>query len=98
MTEIRVQHFMEITIRIAEPGDAEAIWKCYTSPRVVRETLQLPYRSLESVRDYLTKRGEGDHILVAVVDAEVVGVIGLHTSSKPRVNHRAEIGMMVRDD
>jgi len=25
-------------------------------------------------------------------------VIGLHTSSKPRVNHRGEIGMMVRDD
>ena len=89
---------MEITIRKAEPGDAEAIWKCYTAPRVVRNTLQLPYRSLESVRDLLGKSGEGDHILVAVVDAEVVGVIGLHTSSKPRVIHRAEIGMMVRDD
>src|SRR5262245_48401914 len=89
---------MDIGIRKAEPSDAEAIWKCYTSPAVVRNTLQLPYRSLESVRDYLTKRGEGDHILVAVVDAEVVGVIGLHTSSKPRVIHRAEIGMMVRDD
>jgi putative acetyltransferase len=90
--------FMEITIRKAEPTDAEAIRKCYTAPRVVRNTLQLPYRSVESVRDLLTKSGEGDHILVAVVDSEVVGVIGLHTSSKPRANHRAEIGMMVRDD
>jgi putative acetyltransferase len=89
---------MEITIRKAEPADAEAIWKCYTAPRVVRNTLQLPYRSLESVRDLLTKSGEGDHILVAVVDGEVVGMIGLHTSSRPRVNHRAEIGMSVRDD
>jgi putative acetyltransferase len=89
---------MEITVRKAEPLDAEAIWKCYTSPRVVRNTLQLPYRSLESVRDLLTKSGEGDHILVAVVNGEVVGVIGLHTSSRPRVNHRGEIGMMVRDD
>ena len=93
-----VRHFMEITIRKAEPADSEAIWKCYTAPQVVRNTLQLPYRSLESVRDHLTKSAEGDHILVAVVNGEVVGVIGLHTSSRPRVNHRGEIGMMVRDD
>jgi putative acetyltransferase len=89
---------MEITIRKGEPADAEAIWRCYTSPRVVRETLQLPYRSLESVREFLSKSTDGDHILVGVVDGEVVGVIGLHTNPRPRVNHRAEIGMMVRDD
>ena len=89
---------MDIAIRKAEPSDAEAIWKCYTAPLVVRNTLQLPYRSLESVRELLTKGGEGVYILVAVVDGEVVGVIGLHTSSRPRVNHRSEIGMMVRDD
>jgi len=89
---------MEIAVRRAEPSDAEAIWKCYTAPLAVRNTLQMPYRSLDSVREQLTKCGEGDHILVAVIDDEVVGVIGLHTSSRPRVNHRGEIGMMVRDD
>ncbi|HEU5248037.1 MAG TPA: GNAT family N-acetyltransferase [Candidatus Udaeobacter sp.] len=89
---------MDITIRKAEPTDADAIWKCYTAPMVVRNTLQMPYRSLGSVRELLTKSGEGDHILVAVIDGEVVGVIGLHTSSRPRVNHKGEIGMMVRDD
>ncbi len=89
---------MEITMRKAEPTDAEAIWKCYTAPQVVRNTLQLPYRSLESVRELLTKSGEGDHFLVAVVDGEVVGTIGLHTSSRPRIRHAGEIGMMVRDD
>lgn len=89
---------MEIAVRRAEPSDAEAIWKCYTAPLAVRNTLQMPYRSLESVREQLTKCGEGDHILVAAIDDEVVAVIGLHTSSRPRVNHRGEIGMMVRDD
>jgi putative acetyltransferase len=89
---------MDISIRKAEPSDAEGIWKCYTAPQAVRNTLQLPYRNLESVRDLLNKSGEGDHILVAIIDGEVVGVIGLHTSLRPRVNHRAEIGMMVRDD
>jgi len=89
---------MDITIRKAEPADAEAIWKCYTAPQVVRNTLQLPYRSLESVREQLTKRREGDHLLVAIVDGEVVGTIGLDTSPRPRIRHRGEIGMMVRDD
>jgi len=89
---------MDVTIRKAEPSDAEGIWKCYTAPQAVRNTLQLPYRSLESVRELLNKTGQGDHILVAAIDGEVVGVIGLHTCSRPRVNHKAEVGMMVRDD
>ena len=89
---------MEITIRTADPSDAEAILKCYTAPLAARNTLRIPYRSLESVREQLTKSGEGDHLLVAEIEGEVVGVIGLHTSSRPRVNHKAEVGMMVRDD
>ncbi len=89
---------MEITRRTADPSDAEAILKCYTAPLAARNTLQIPYRSLESVREQLTKSGEGDHLLVAEIEGEVVGVIGLHTSSRPRVNHKAEVGMMVRDD
>ncbi len=89
---------MEITIFTADPSDAEAILKCYTAPLAARNTLQIPYRSLESVREQLTKSGEGDHLLVAEIEGEVVGVIGLHTSSRPRVNHKAEVGMMVHDD
>jgi len=38
---------MDITVRKAEPSDAEAIRKCYTAPQAVRNTLQLPCRSLE---------------------------------------------------
>ena len=89
---------MEITIRTADPSDAEAMLKCYTAPLAARNTLQIPYRSLESVREQLTKSGAGDHLLVAEIVGEVVGVIGLHTSSRPRVNHKAEVGMMVHDD
>src|SRR5437868_13561735 len=89
---------MEITIRTADPSDAEAILKCYTAPLAARNTLRIPYRSLESVREQLTKSGEGDHLLVAEIEGEVVGVIGMHTSSRPRVNHKAEVGMLVRDD
>src|SRR5947208_13890212 len=48
---------MEITIRTADPSDAEAMLKCYTAPLAARNTLQIPYRSLESVREQLTKSG-----------------------------------------
>jgi L-phenylalanine/L-methionine N-acetyltransferase len=89
---------MNITIRKEEPSDAEAIWKCFTAPLVVRNTLQLPYRSLESIREMLSKNVDGVQSLVAVVDGEVVGSISLHTSSRPRVNHKGVVGMMVRDD
>ena len=89
---------MKITIRSAEPADAEALWKCFTAPQVVRNTLQLPFRSVESMRQRLAQNGEGDYTLVAVVDGEVVGCLGLHMSTRPRIKHKAEIGMMVRDD
>lgn len=89
---------MDITIRKAEPSDAEAIWKCFTAPMVVRNTLQLPYRGLESVRDLLTRNAEGIYGLVAIIDGEVVGMITLQAFSRPRINHTGEIGMMVRDD
>lgn len=64
---------MEITIRTADPSDAEAMLKCYTAPLAARNTLQIPYRSLESVREQLTKSGAGDHLLVAEIEGEVVG-------------------------
>jgi putative acetyltransferase len=89
---------MNIVIRRAEPSDAEAIWRCFTTPLVVRNTLQTPYRSVESVREQLVKSGENDHSLLAVVDGEVVGMIGLYVRTRPRVRHIGDIGMMVRDD
>ena len=89
---------MNITIRSAEPADAEALWKCYTSPGVIYNTFQLPFRSVESVRQYFAHPSEGDYHLVAVVADEVVGSLGLHTNSRPRIKHKAYFGMMVRDD
>ena len=89
---------MNIIVRSAEPDDAEALWKCFTSPQVVRNTLQLPFRSLESMRQRLAKSEEGAYTLVAVADGEVVGMLGLHTTTRPRLRHKAEFGMNVRDD
>lgn len=89
---------MEILIRRAEPNDAADLMKCYTAPRVVFNTLQLPYRSVESVRQQLARHGEGDFVLVAECMNEVVGSIGLHTVSRARLRHKGELVLMVRDD
>ena len=89
---------MNLIIRMAESSDAEALWRCFTSPKVMRNTLQLPYRTVESVRELLAQSGEGNYQLVAEVDDEVVGSIGMTVSTRPRINHVGSLGMMVRDD
>jgi len=90
---------MNLTIRRAEPSDYEAIAKIFSYPKVVWGTLQVPFPSVEAWRKRLAEPAEGFYSLVACVDGEVVGQIGLHTRpNAPRRRHVGEIGMMVRDD
>lgn len=90
---------MNLTIRRAEPGDYEAIAKIFTYPKVIWGTLQIPYPSVEQWRKKIAEPPEGFYSLVACVDGEVVGQVGLLTfPNRPRRRHAGEIGMMVRDD
>jgi L-phenylalanine/L-methionine N-acetyltransferase len=88
-----------ITIRHAEVADAEAFHRIMTAPRVVAGTLQLPYQSIESNKNKLAELPEGEYVLVAVVDGEVIGNLDLITKpANPRTRHVGQIGMAVRDD
>ena len=90
---------MNITIRRAEPGDYLALLRVFSGPKVIWGTLQLPYPSSELWRKRLAEPPEGFYLLVACVDGEVVGDIGLETfPTRQRRRHAAEIGMAVRDD
>lgn len=90
---------MTITIRRVEPSDYEAIHKIFSGPKAVWGTLQVPFPSVEMWRQRLAEPPESFYSLVACVDAEVIGQIGLHTfPSRPRRRHVGEIGMAVRDD
>ncbi len=90
---------MNITIRHAEPSDYEATFRVISGPRAIWGTLQIPYPSLETWRKRVTEPPEGFYSLVACVDGEVVGDIGLQTfPNRPRRRHVGEIGMAVRDD
>ncbi len=90
---------VEYTIRRAEPSDYESIHRIFSGPKAVWGTLQLPYSSLEMWRKRLVEPPEGLISLLACVNAEVVGQLGLHTfPSHPRRRHVGGIGMAVRDD
>ncbi len=89
---------MEITVRHAEPGDHEAISRVAAGPKAVAGTLQLPFPSAEAWRRRIAESPEGTRSLVACVDGEVVGNLGLEALNRPRVRHVGRIGMAVRDD
>ena len=88
-----------IVIRRAELRDAEAIQATFAGPKVIAGTLQLPYPSAETWRKRLAESAVDDFMLVASIDGEVIGNLGLHPASKsPRRRHVGTVGMSVRDD
>ncbi len=90
---------MNLSIRHAEPGDYEAIQRVMAGPKAVWGTLQVPFPSVERWRKRLSEPPDGLYGLVACVEGEVVGHIGLHTfPDRPRRRHVGQIGMAVRDD
>ena len=89
---------VEVRVRAREPRDAEAVAEIFACPGVVAGTLQLPLRSVESVRERLPQSGPEVHSLVAEVEGRVVGTLGLHVEANPRRRHCAGLGMAVHDD
>jgi L-phenylalanine/L-methionine N-acetyltransferase len=87
-----------LTIRRAEPGDFEAFARIYDAASAYSGTLQIPYPSREAWRKRLAEPVEGDFILAACIDGEVVGNAGLHHFKSPRRAHAMHLGMTVRDD
>jgi putative acetyltransferase len=90
---------MEITVRHSEPEDYEALHRIFSGPRAVAGTLQMPLPSAEIWRERLSEPPEGLYSLVACVEGEVVGSLGLQTSpTRWRMRHVGSIGMAVHDD
>lgn len=88
-----------ITIRRAEPADYAAIYSIFATPGVTAGTLQDPFPSAETWRKRLAEPVDGTFLLVACVNDEVVGHLGLTTFPRTaRRRHVGQIGMAVRDD
>ena len=89
----------QFTIRRAEPSDVEAMHRIYSTPGVIRCTLQIPYPSVENWRKRLAEAPDGTFNLLVCAGDEVIGQLGLHTfPHHPRRRHVGQIGMAVRDD
>jgi len=90
---------MNIVVRRAEPEDCEAIWRTFQDESAYSGTLQTPFPSREAWRKRLAEMPEGDFMLVALVDGQIVGNAGLHSAGKsPRRAHAMHLGMAVRED
>jgi putative acetyltransferase len=90
---------VEITVRHAEPEDYDAMHRIMSAPKVAMGTLQLPLQPAEAWRKRLAEPPEGLFLLVACVEGEVVGNLGLETSpNRPRMRHAGSLGMAVHDD
>jgi putative acetyltransferase len=90
---------IQYDVRRAEPGDYEAVSRVYGGPRAVWGTLQLPFPSLEFWRKRLAEPSDGMFSLVACVEGEIVGQLGLATFPNwVRRRHVGQLGMAVRDD
>jgi putative acetyltransferase len=86
-------------IRHATSADVDAIVRIFSGPKAVRGTLQLPYPSRDVWRKRLEEPERGLVSLLACVDDEPVGILGIHgRPDQPRLRHSALIGMTVRDD
>ena len=85
---------MPVLIRHAEPIDIESIKAIYDQPAVFSNTLQLPYQPVASWQR-LYNAGASFYNLVAEVEGQVVGQLGLQVCQNPRRRHVAELGMGV---
>jgi L-phenylalanine/L-methionine N-acetyltransferase len=88
-----------VVVRRAEARDADALLAIFATPRAMAGTLQLPYPSAVAWSRRIADIPADEFLLVAEVDGQVVGNLGLHAASKsPRRRHAGMIGMSVRDD
>lgn len=86
-------------VRKARVADAEAFARMMSDPGVYPQLLQMPYADADFWRHRLTEicaPGKPELLLVAQVEAEVVGAAGLHPSGlSPRRRHAMGMGIHV---
>lgn len=96
-TQQHNQHY-DATIRAVEPEDFIAVKRIYEQPGAYYGTLQMPFPSAELWKKRLENPANDSYVLVACVDEQPVGSIGLMLNTNPRRRHTGHLGMGVHDD
>ncbi|MEK1895711.1 MAG: GNAT family N-acetyltransferase [Rhizobium sp.] len=86
-----------LLIRAIRASDTEALAALVNLPGFRAGTLRPPYQSIEETRRHVENSNPDAMRLVATIDAQIVGDIGM-TRLRGRRNHVASIGMGVHDD
>jgi putative acetyltransferase len=85
-----------LIIRAVTSSDVPALCSVANDPGYRWGTMRLPYQSPEQTARWFSELGVDDHLLVAVLDGEVVGNGGLHRQRGRRA-HVALLGMGLRE-
>ncbi|KVD20361.1 GNAT family N-acetyltransferase [Burkholderia ubonensis] len=86
----------DITIRHSETKDIDAIRQIAAHPAVYANTLQAPFPSPEKWQERIEGIRQKGFSLVAEIDGEVVGHLGIQPEANPRRRHVAGFGLMVK--
>jgi L-phenylalanine/L-methionine N-acetyltransferase len=86
----------DIEIRPVRPEDAEAIHQLRLLPSIIDNTMAIPSERLLDNRRRVEGYGPDDHMFVAVLDGQVVGMAGLQVGPR-KLRHSGSVGMMVHD-
>jgi putative acetyltransferase len=88
----------KFTVRAFRMDDWRDVAEVWQQPEVIWGTLQLPYQSLDDLRQRLENPPEGLRRLVAETsEGRVIGMLGLQVGHGRRL-HSGHIGMMVHPD
>lgn len=86
----------EIRIRPRAASDAAAFARYHATESVMEGTFQLPFQPVSMWERRLTESPTGSRVLVAEIDGQVVGSMGLFPLGlSPRMAHVLQIGMAV---
>lgn len=84
---------MEVIIRHSEPEEYEAIHAIYQQPSCYAGTLQLPFPAKATWQKRLAEPSQTFFSLIAEIDGDIVGQIGMDVFTSYRRKHVANIGM-----
>src|SRR5436190_11806391 len=86
----------EVEIRPIHPDDAEAVHRLRLLPSSIDNTMAIPSERITRAQSRIDGSGPDDHVFVAVLDGQLVGMAGLHVGTG-KGRHCANLGIMVHD-
>ena len=85
----------QIVVRPVDEADLRGLYEIVRHPQVARNLLRLPTMEFSETERWLREKQPGHHRLVAVLDGGVAGSVSIVHNQRPRLQHSAELGLMV---